>query len=134
MPGRKFIAITVAVLVSSLIITAYQVMATRPAWRINRANFLRIEKGMTVEEVSAILGGSPGDYNVFRQPYHCGWSVRPADRVPNRRVSYPSERWCGDAGTILIKLDDGKVAWRLFMKDSDGESLFPDEEEFLHGK
>jgi hypothetical protein len=132
---RRWLILTVTVLGLAVATNVYLFVARRPAWRINKSNFLHIERGMTVEEVSRILGAPPGDYTVFERPNHTGFIVRPCDRLPgNRVVRHPSVQWCGDDGTILLRLKDGKVTLRLFHGHVDGDDLFPDHEAFVSGR
>ena len=70
---------------------------------INRANFERIQEGMTCADVEAILGGPPGDYTTpFDLPLARSFGMQ--------RVT----AWFGDEGCVGIKFDDeGRVrmAW-----------------------
>jgi hypothetical protein len=86
---------------------------------------------MTVGEVSRILGAPPGDHTVFKKPYVVGWAVAPSHRVPGGVATRStSMQWNGDAGTILLRLKDGKVTLRLFCGHKEGDTLSPDEEDW----
>ena len=99
-------------------------MRAQATWRINRYSFQRIEKGMTMAEVVAILGGPPDDYTLFTDPLSCWfWWAGFSGGV--------DERWRGDAGTVLLRFSSGKVAVRQFL--SRGVGWLGDEESALEG-
>jgi hypothetical protein len=89
---------------------------------------------MTVDEVARILGGPPGDYTVFQRPINCGFGVPPALQSTRKAVYWETVQWNGDAGTILLKIDGGKVTLRLFRRRAEGDCLFPDHEIWLTGE
>jgi hypothetical protein len=67
--------------------------------QVSREDFSRIEKGMSREEVEAIIGGPPGDYTTryyFPPPlgsHYIRWQT-----------------WVGDGGMILVRFDEmGRV-------------------------
>jgi hypothetical protein len=89
---------------------------------INRRNFRRIDKGMTREDVVAILGGPPGDYTRREEAKTCLFRFAGDDRSAD-------EEWQGDNGTILLRFRNGRVIRRAYFlrngeQIGDPESLF----------
>jgi hypothetical protein len=72
---------------------------------INHANFLRIQTGMTTEEVTAIMGKQPGDYS---SDISFLWSA--GERWGNSEGLQHDWHWVSDEGMIGISLDsNGRV-------------------------
>jgi hypothetical protein len=95
---------------------------TAAAWRINRENFQRIKKGMTLRAVEDLLGGPPGQYVLFTSPIFCCFADFSTCRGIGARVRWEDEIWTGDAGAILLHFKYGKVTLRAFFSRT-GESL-----------
>jgi hypothetical protein len=96
-------------------------LRAQAAWRINPHNFQRIEKGMTMAEVVAILGGAPDDYTLFTDPLCCcfRWGGGFYDEG-GAFVRAVDEQWNGDAGTVLLRFKRGKVTQRSFLARGGG--------------
>jgi hypothetical protein len=74
------------------------IVYSRPERRINEANLVKVEEGMTREQVIQILG-TPGDYSI---PREC------VIRIP--RLSGKQEGWVTDDIGIYVSFDDnGRV-------------------------
>jgi hypothetical protein len=67
---------------------------------VNRAAYERIEEGMTLADVEAILGGPPGDYQ-----------TRPSVHYPHIGALEvcPEESWEGDELPVQVYFDGGVV-------------------------
>ena len=107
MRGRRLrwalagLAVVIAVLTSALL--------PQPN-RVTAANICRIHKGMTRNEVEAILG-SPGDYStgpiVYEMPALGGgidW-VESEDAFDGLKHFQIDARWAGDEGTIAVNYE-----------------------------
>lgn len=100
---------------------------------ISRANFLRIEDGMTLAEVEGLLGGPPGDYSTGDlEPeaptaeeaarFGSEAEARLSARALLRRYRGAADGsdghepgWVGDRALIVVRLDEaGRVAGRDF--------------------
>jgi hypothetical protein len=75
--------------------------------RCSEADCQRIQRGMTLEQVKAIVGCPPGDYTAGRGMY-----VSFIDPFPANSFSWHYKiYWCGDDGGVGVKLDrNGLVA------------------------
>src|SRR5947209_8126107 len=98
MRRRRVLAlVAVALLIGASGVT-WTVFWPRP--HIAAERYELIQQGMTLAEVSALLGGPPGDY-------------RTEDVGPRYPFSYPPgcPLWQGNEGAIVLKMgDDGRVA------------------------
>jgi hypothetical protein len=83
---------------------------------VNRAAYDRIEEGMSLAEVEALLGGPPGDYRTV-------WT-REEDKLfgPTRLSGVALVYgWAGDEGNVYVMPDrNGIVCWKDFVKTSRG--------------
>jgi hypothetical protein len=70
-------------------------------------SFERIQEGMTLAEVEAILGGPPRDYT--------GGSMVPIIILSNTSAWADSRMWVGDEMAIDVALDD---SGRIFLKEA----------------
>src|SRR5262249_15470800 len=71
-----------------------------PSHNINLATVERIQKGMTLAEVEAILGVPAGDYTTGPTTSHCNGWMGPGDK-----------EWAGDEGVIAVWFDrEGKIS------------------------
>jgi hypothetical protein len=102
---RKVLIGLVVGLVLFLVLAAW--MLSRPRHcTVSRANFERIEKGMTVAEVFAILGGPPGDYRT--RPPAPGPYRGPTTKIRSGGRSRVKEWvWSGDEGYVWVYFDPG---------------------------
>lgn len=79
---------------------------------VSRADFERIQVGMTQAEVEAIIGGPPGEYAGYKPPWHYRSLESPFAVIGTER-----KKWTGDGGVIYVgfDVDDGKVRWTKFI-------------------
>jgi hypothetical protein len=81
--------------------------------KVNRANYERIELGMSRAEVEAIFGGPPGDYRTrpVTIPSTSTWEVTtPGTSTWNVSVPLSGEvSWSGDEGDAVIQFDASGV-------------------------
>jgi hypothetical protein len=122
----------VALMESQLLARVQRGILARPAWRINKENFCRIEKGMTMAQVQRLLGGPPGDYVAFGDIIGCDWSGlhicfttccfrwRGQYYENGVLVQADDEQWASGAGTLLLRFKRGKVTLRAFHSEKDG--------------
>jgi hypothetical protein len=83
---------------------------TIPKSGINRASLSRVRKGMTKEEVEAIIGMPPGDYRKVseRWPWGIGLTVHGGTR--GSWTSY----WHADEHSIIVEFVDCEVSRKRF--------------------
>jgi hypothetical protein len=86
--------------------------------KVTRANFDRIEMGMSRAEVEALFGGPPGDYR-----------TRPVtiSRISTWSTSISvlhAESWSGDEGDAVIYFDGGGVRSMQFV-EADSVAISP---------
>jgi hypothetical protein len=80
----------------------FPLLSPRPS-RVTKANFGRIEMGMSRSEVEALLGGPPGDYRTLPA------TVSTATTWNAALVAGTEESWLGDEGNVVIYFDAGGV-------------------------
>lgn len=92
----------VLVAVSLAFVTGVGYLGLRPLFaspnQINEASYAKIEKGMTKDEVSLLLGGPAGDYS-SQLVEHLEMSV-------GLRPDGKEEIWLGNNGEIQVVFDD----------------------------
>jgi hypothetical protein len=102
MRKRWLAALAIALLLVGVI---FPLLFPRPS-KVTRAAYERIEKGMSREEVEAILGGPPGDY-----------TTRPTLPGLTTADSILDTGWWGDEGIILLDFNDsGAVTQKHFIE------------------
>ena len=81
-----------------------------PRHRINPESFEKIQVGMTLEEVEAILGVPPGDYATKQHVYDL-WGGDGVVLGLRHRIA-----WAGDEGAIHVILSpEGRVSHKLWL-------------------
>ena len=81
-----------------------------PRHRINPESFEKIQVGMTLEEVEAILGVPPGDYATKQHVYDL-WGGDGVVLGLRHRIG-----WVGDEGAIHVILNpEGSVSHKLWL-------------------
>jgi hypothetical protein len=78
---RRFVLCLAAFLFLALATFVSLWFATRPVHRVNLVNAQKIEKGMELEEVEAILGVPAGDYST-RPVWYFHAPISPIHRIP----------------------------------------------------
>ena len=68
-----------------------------------------IQRGMSVEAVTAILGCPPGDYTDGRGMYVSFIDPCPVDAVQHGYATY----WCGEHGAVGLTLDQNRRVARV---------------------
>lgn len=108
---RKWLAIVLFVLVV-LVVLRYGQFPQES--RITYANFVKINDGMSQQEVEAILGCPPGNYTFIRDwggdPYadpRLGWDAACLGEF---------KRWRGLDGTVWIIVGSGVVREKAFVR------------------
>jgi hypothetical protein len=85
--------------------------------RITRENFDRIQNGMSLAEVEAILG-PPGDHRTRPTTYEPHFLEPP--RLADRVASQPAvdiKKWQGDAGDVEVVFSNGKRSAAFYATD-----------------
>jgi len=77
--------------------------------RVTKSVHKRILKGMTREEVFAIVRGPPGDY-----------STRPIVRAPGKVRLPPADCWLGDDSEIVVRYDERGFVTATYLLDVGG--------------
>lgn len=100
--------VTVLLLVSVGI--AAGIMIFLPPWEeelFTDLHFERLQKGMTKDEVAAILGGPAGDYTRGKGgPYYYGWQGVRVDSISLPRPDeIRDDEWYGPHGAIHVRFD-----------------------------
>jgi hypothetical protein len=91
-----------------------------PPSRVTRAAFEKIEEGMTLAEVEAIMGGPAGSYLAWDCELHLDGTPEIDGEMWDRylRLKEPrhdrEEEWWGDEGRVFVFFDKGG---RVVMKD-----------------
>jgi hypothetical protein len=106
---RKRRWLIVLFVIGTLIAVTVFIYTDRPRPRINRESWdeirNRIEAGLTLAEVEAIIGTPPGDYS--------SWTLAPGLRRNvglNRSDCFAQHLWIGDDSSIHVFVDEsGKV-------------------------
>lgn len=97
----------VAVVASGLVAVLFW---PRPDVPVSRARCERVQVGMTLEEVEAVLGGRAGDYRSVEEQPRLWVETRAYNERNERRVL-----WEGDDGMFVVTLDtDDKVLYSDF--------------------
>jgi hypothetical protein len=109
MPGRRFLVGGVVLLALVVAVVALPRLnrKTNPP-PVSHERYERIREGMTVEEVEAVIGVPPGNYETRR----------------HRRITYAfpwsDSIWRGDEGAIAVRFDgSGRVKWHTFIDISE---------------
>jgi hypothetical protein len=106
-----------SVVIVVLVLGAFSVLHNRHPWsRVTRANYERIQPGMTRGEVVAFLG-PPNDFN--HGPVQLApWIQKRLNDDLNPRCCV----WFDHAGMIVVFFDeDGRVRHRMFRPDRPGQ-------------
>ncbi len=97
---RFWTCIVLGVLAISIMGPVIWIAVPQPG--INRQNFHKIQMGMTVDEVTALMGHPPGNYagptsfiTMTSQGESIGNTAKPA-----------SQAWMSDSGCIMVVLDE----------------------------
>jgi hypothetical protein len=90
----------------------------RPS-RVTRANYERIEMGMTQAQVEEILGGPPGDYSTVPTDYHAGGPMDIVVDMEELKAApksglHQDGSWFGDEGNVSVGYLDGKALCKTF--------------------
>jgi hypothetical protein len=67
---------------------------------INRQNYLKIQIGMTVDEVTALMGHPPGNY---ARPTS---SISATEGESTGEITHEQLFWFGDSGFVVVNFDD----------------------------
>jgi hypothetical protein len=99
--------------------SAWNLLSTKG---VSQANYQKIRKGMSRDEVQKLLGGPPGNYTIFRNVkapgiYASGTWYFYTDTV----------HWIGDSGVIEVTFQDGKVMVSRFISSVQGADPLPSE-------
>jgi hypothetical protein len=97
-----------------------------PASRITQENFERIRPGMTMAEVTAMLG-PPGDYKTPNSPvvFHTGEAPGFGSMMTSVDGPKRVEIWDSDTGLVSIEVDSSDtVRWGTFDPHFANGSLF----------
>jgi hypothetical protein len=77
---------------------------------VTRANYERIQEGMTLPEVEGILGGLPGNYSRFPDNEASLWALDWADPELSLHYFRGREAWVGDELAVAVWFNDqGRV-------------------------
>jgi hypothetical protein len=102
-------------LVAVIVLTGLILTFVLPAWlrgpQINKDSFDQIKRGMTRQEVEAILKRPPGDYTDRRVNRIADYAVCGAE-IPE----WSYREWIGDDGIIILAFDEeGRVGYTQFI-------------------
>jgi hypothetical protein len=115
-PMNRRLLLLLLFVCGALLVAATPWLRSLAVPRFTEEQWQRLERGLTVEEVTRILGCPPGDYTQGRGTY-AGF----ADElhVDFFRLQY-THYWCGHEGAIGLVLDDeGKVSHADFLPGLD---------------
>ena len=104
---RRFLSRSSLVLLL-LIVTLFYPLLAPPAHRIDKDHFELIQKGMTLDEVEAIFGKPPGNYD---------WAVADGATIRLWNVATGNQIWTGSAGngvkyeTIVVDTFSNDALW-----------------------
>jgi hypothetical protein len=106
--GAGVLALLGLVAVSALI-------RLQPFWpEVSRANYDRIQTGMTLDQVEFLLGGPPGDYGAWGRSGHYV-APRVAQLDDKGQITGWAYRWAGRPQVLTVYFDGG--AGRVVRKE-----------------